>query len=100
MSIRHGLITKTFDILTYEVEEMDKTGKTHLRQETVLRNLDLKAIREMERRKCAEAEKLLLSARRLDVETVLYGMTRERFVECGRRLETNKSKKAKENNNG
>lgn len=78
---RHGLITKTLTVADIRLETIDKTGKIKEEKKTVIFNRkDESKLREKERKKLVEEEKLLVSFEILKTECGIYGQTPENFL--------------------
>lgn len=79
-SIRHGMVTRTFDKVKYEIETIDKAGVVRKETREKICNLDDKALREWEGREAYKAGTLVISLEVKSRSTGLYGQTPETFI--------------------
>ena len=80
-SVRHGMVTRSFDRVSYDIEMIDKTGKVYkAKDQTIITALDDKALKESVGHEAYKNGSLVVAMEIKSREAGLYGQTIEQFI--------------------
>ena len=79
-SKRHGLVTRTFDVIRYRYEAMDKSGTLVEGSGEKVGTMNDRALREIVKYDLVESEQLLISLEVVSRENNLYAQRPDDFV--------------------
>lgn len=83
---RHGLVTRRCSIVRVMIEAMDKTGTVKAEEREIISNAPDDKLRDEERRRLCDLDKLLISFKVIERASDVYYQTPEEFVKNGKKL--------------